>query len=307
MPPTLKPVVTYKQFYPSSYRASLHHSDSHTYTYIYVYSSLFHDCTPSPSFQVFFLRMEGGWKRNCLQFMTTCRASSYGRLMPRYRKRRWIFLYSREARSVHENKRVHGSFRWVHFWKILSFNARCYPVINVASKYVGGGWSEWRVWEEGIFLYTMKICSYFQAGILDNRDWEIAVPGRRSRFSKGFLGMVDSRRFVTRIIELRMHSRRDLESKDRGELISSPRIYILLILVSICFLDYFLSFLFYSWRVLRRFMKRNVIFNSDKWWLFYSKCIPCIHSYINIIINTYHSHDERKILSKFSIPFPNKI
>lgn len=174
---------------------------------------------------------------------------------------------------------------------------------------LGEGWSEWRVWEEsrGIFLYTMKICSYFQAGILDNRDWEIAVPGRRSRFSKGFLGMVDSRRFVTRIIELRMHSRRDLESKDRGELISSPRIYILLILVSICFLDYFLSFLFYSWRVLRRFMKRNVIFNSDKWWLFYSKCIPCVYPYINIIINTYHSHDERKILSKFSIPFPNKI
>lgn len=77
-----------------------------------------------------------------------------------------------------------------------SFNARrtlYYPVINVVSKHVGGWSVQWT--GRGIFLYRMKICSYFQAGISDNRDWEIAVPGRKSRFSKGFLGMVDSRRF----------------------------------------------------------------------------------------------------------------
>lgn len=65
--------LTYKQFYPSSHLST-------TPIHIHTHSSLFHDCFPSPSFQVFFLRMEG-WKRNCLQFVTTCRASSYGRLM----------------------------------------------------------------------------------------------------------------------------------------------------------------------------------------------------------------------------------
>lgn len=107
----------------------------HTHMYMYIHSSsTIVPLLPRSKFS-FFAWREDGNEIACNSWQL---ASSYGRLMPRYRKRRWIFLYSREARSAHENKRVHGSFRWVHFWKILSFNARRYPVINVASKYVGG-------------------------------------------------------------------------------------------------------------------------------------------------------------------------
>lgn len=54
---------------------------SFTYIHIYIYtfiplSRLF---PFSFSFPSFLPSGGGGWKRNCLQFMTTCRASSYGR------------------------------------------------------------------------------------------------------------------------------------------------------------------------------------------------------------------------------------
>lgn len=77
-------------------------------------------------------------------------------------------------------------------------------------------YSEWR---RGIFLYTMKICSYFQADFWTIEIEKLRFLGGDRGFSKGFLGMVDSRRFVTRIIELRtMHSRRDLESNGKIEM-----------------------------------------------------------------------------------------
>lgn len=149
-----------------------------------------------------------------------------------------------------------------------SFNARrtlYYPVINVVSKHVGGWSVQWT--GRGIFLYRMKICSYFQAGISDNRDWEIAVPGRKSRFSKrifwdgGFEAVRGSSWLELSNFELCIRGEIwNRMERYRGELISSPRIFTYcLILVSICFS--IISFYFNSSRVLRRFMKRNVVFN----------------------------------------------
>lgn len=187
---------------------------------------------------------------------------------PRYR--RWIFLYSRSKAmgSSHENNAFMDHFGECIFGKFSSFNTRrtlYYPVINVVSKHVGGWSVQWT--GRGIFLYRMKICSYFQAGISDNRDWEIAVPGRKSRFSKrifwdgGFEAVRGSSWLELSNFELCIRGEIwNRMERYRGELISSPRIFTYcLILVSICFS--IISFYFNSSRVLRRFMKRNVVFN----------------------------------------------
>lgn len=81
-------------------------------------------------------------------------------------------------------------------------------------------YSEWRGWEEGNFSVHDENLQLLSSGDF----WTIEIEklrflGGDRGFSKGFLGTVDSRRFVTRIIELRtMHSRRDLESNGKIEM-----------------------------------------------------------------------------------------
>lgn len=145
--------------------------------------------------------------------MTTCRASSsYGRL-PRYRKRRWIFLYPRLwvpptkiTRSwIISVSAFLGNFRALMRVALYTSSDKC----CLQACWGDEVYSEWG----GEFFCTgWKFVATFKRGF-----WTIEIEKlRKSRFSKGFLGMVDSRKFVTRIIELRtMHPRRDLESNGK--------------------------------------------------------------------------------------------
>lgn len=159
-----------------------------TYVYVYIHpSSTIVSLLLRSKFSFFAWR---GW--NCLQFMTTCRASSsYGRL-PRYRKRRWIFLYPRLwvpptkiTRSwIISVSAFLGNFRALMRVALYTSSDKC----CLQACWGDEVYSEWG----GEFFCTeWKFVATFKRGF-----WTIEIEKlRKSRFSKGFLGMVDSRRF----------------------------------------------------------------------------------------------------------------
>lgn len=165
--------------------------------------------------------------------MTTCRASSYGRdtgseggyfytVVPptKINADSWIISVS----GFLENFRA-------LMCALLSGDKCCLQAYWRGKCTVNGEGGNFSVHDEN--LQPLSSGDFWTIGIE-----KLLFLGGEGIFRDG--GVEAVQKFVTRIIELRtMHSRRDLESNgiDRDELISSLRIYVLLILVSICFLD----------------------------------------------------------------------
>lgn len=207
---------------------SLHQSDSHTYTFIPL-SRLF-----PFSFVPSFLSSHGGVETK----LPAIRDNLSGFfLWPSHDTGREGGYFYMVARLVPPTKinAFMDHFGECVFGKFSSFNARrtLHPVTNVASKHIGGGNVQWmaRLGGGEFFCTRWKFVATFKRGFLDNRDWEIAVPGRRSRFLEGIFrdgGFEAVRDSNYRTSNYAFEERFGIEWKDRDELISSPRIYIFL-------------------------------------------------------------------------------